>query len=199
MFRITKPVKDVWYITVKHNGLAKWYKGGRHKGIDLRTKCEEHPDGIGTPIYAVARGEWQKVEDNANMGTTVYLKHKDGFISVYGHLSKTNFIPGYREVKAGDVIGYSGCTGRMCFGAHLHFEIRKDGVSLDPEEFIKNGDELRSWARARTLMRVENHGQIKFLTKDGVVDLNKYNCWNIMTNNTWGISESDYDDLLDLL
>ncbi|MCK5211846.1 M23 family metallopeptidase [Candidatus Parcubacteria bacterium] len=198
MFRIRKPIKDIWYITVYHNQLAKWYKGGRHKGIDLRTRTKKHPNGIGTPIYAVADGIWERVRYDYKMGNTVILRHGD-HQSVYGHLSKTNYVEGYTGVKAGDCIGYSGDTGVICFGPHLHFEIRKNGISLDPEKFIKAGENLVNWARARAILRVENKGDIKFLVKGGVVDLNQSNCWEIISKNTWGINENDFKNLLNLL
>lgn len=199
MFRIRKPIRDIWFITVKHNGLAKWYKGGRHKGIDLRVRNNEYPNGIGMPIYAVADGEWSEHRYNFMMGNTVILKHKDGYESVYGHLSIMNWKPGYTTIKAGDCLGYSGSTGKICFGPHLHFEIKKDGVSLDPVKFIEAGNKLLNWARARSIMRVERGGNIKFLSKDGVVDLTQDNCWNIMSKNSWGINEQDFKDLLDLM
>ena len=196
--RILKPIRDVWFITVKHNGLAHWYKGGRHKGIDLRTRCKAHPNGVGTPIYAVADGVWERAYYDSLMGNAIILRHGE-YQSVYGHLSKMNYIEGYTKVKAGDIIGYSGKTGKLCFGPHLHFEIRKNGVSLDPEKFIKSGENLVNWAKARAILRVENKGDIKFLVKGGVVELNEENCWKIISNNTWGISERDYQDLLNLI
>lgn len=198
MFRIRKPIKNIWHITVKHNGYAKWYRGGRHKGIDLRTKCKEYPNGIGTPIYAVADGIWEKVEYDTMMGNIIILRHGK-YQTIYGHLSKMNYIQGYTEIKAGDIIGYSGNTGKICFGPHLHFEVRKNGISLDPEKFIKAGNNLVNWARARAILRVENKGDIKFLVKGGIVDLNEKNCWKIINKNTWGINEIDYKDLLNLI
>lgn len=198
MFRIIKPIKDVWHITVKHNGLASWYRGGRHKGIDLRTRCSAYPNGIGTPIYAVADGVWEKSDYNYFMGNKVVLRH-GRYQSVYGHLSKSSFKKGYKAVKAGDIIGYSGNTGKLSFGAHLHFEIIKDGKSLDPEVFIKNGENLVKWAKSRAIMKVQDGGKLKFLIKGGIVDLNKENCWDIISKNSWGITDSDYKDLLNLL
>ena len=198
MFRIQKPIKDVWHITVKHGDPAWWYLCGLHCGIDLRTKCKAHPTGIGTNVYAVADGVWENSYYDKMMGNTVILRHGK-YQSVYGHLNNTNFIPGYTTVKAGDVIGYSGKTGRICFGSHLHFEVRKDGKSLDPMIFIKNGQNLVRWAKARAIMRVGDKGQIKFLVKGGLVEINKDNCWDVISKNCHGISEEDYKDLLNLL
>ena len=200
MFRINKPIKDVWYITTFHGGKASWYKYGKHQGIDLRTKCDKFPNGIGTPIYACKSGIWKTVEESENMGKKIVLEHENGFLSVYGHLSSTTYRPGYKTVKMGDIIGYSGVSGRLCYGPHLHFEIlNSNGASLDPLQFINNGEELRNWARARSLMRVEKDGSIKLLTVKGIVEVNRDNCFDILSENCWGISEKDYSDLLELL
>ena len=198
MFRIRKPVEDVFYITVEHNGKASWYRSGKHQGIDLRTRCKAHPDGIGTPIYAVADGVWKSAEYNRMMGNTVTLIHGE-YQTVYGHLSKTNFIPGYSKVKAGDIVGYSGESGLMCFGPHLHFEVLRGGVSLDPELFIKAGEDLVNWSRSRAVMKVEGKGDIQFFIKGGFVNITEENCWKIISKNTWGISNKDYKDLLNLI
>jgi len=55
-------------------------------------------------------------------------------MTVYGHLSKVNVSVG-QELKAGNVIGKLGSTGRST-GPHLHYEIRQKGLFLDPEGFI---------------------------------------------------------------
>jgi murein DD-endopeptidase MepM/ murein hydrolase activator NlpD len=54
---------------------------------------------------------------------------------LYGHLTKVNVEPG-QTVKAGDVVGFLGSTGRST-GPHLHYEIRKNGIDIDPTSFLK--------------------------------------------------------------
>lgn len=196
--RIRKPIKDVWHITVKHMAPAWWYLKGRHHGIDLRTRCKKYPDGIGTPIYAVADGIWERVIKDFRMGNTVILRHGK-YQSVYGHLSKTNYTEGYTTVKAGDCIGYAGKTGKICFGSHLHFEIRKRGISLDPMIFLRNGERLVNWAKKRPILRAEENGEIQYYIKGGFVKLDEDNCWKIISLNANGISKKDYEDLLMLL
>lgn len=197
--RIRKPIKDIWHITVKHNELAKWYKGGRHKGIDLRTRCKKYPNGIGVPIYSIADGMWGRVEYDRRMGNKVTLIHDNSYKTVYGHLSKDNYIEGYTKVKAGDCIGYSGHSGTYCWGPHLHFELIHNGVSINPLPCIKAGEDLVKWARSRAIMRIDDKGEIQFMVKNGIVSLNKENCWDILSKNTWGINKKDYNDLLDLI
>jgi len=152
------------------------------------------------PIYAAARGKWKSFTNDPLMGNTVILEHENGYTTVYGHLSKTTYQNGFTTVKAGDLIGYSGDSGKMCFGPHLHFEVRdENGISMNPENFINAGVEFKDWARARSLMRVEEDGSIYLLIKGGLTKINKDNCWDILSKNTWGISENDYQNLLDLL
>jgi len=64
----------------------------------------------------------------------VILKHPSGFKTLYGHLSKIKVKP-QQIVKAGEVIGYVGSTGRST-GPHLHYEIQLNGKYLDPIVFI---------------------------------------------------------------
>lgn len=199
MLKIRKPIQKVWHITVKHGGWASWYKGGRHKGIDLRTRCKEFPNGIGTPIYAVADGVWERSYYDRMMGNTIILRHGE-YQSVYGHLSKMNFIEGYTTVKAGDCIGYSGKTGRICFGSHLHMELKYKGKSIDPVPHIEAGEALMNWAKKRPiLLRTEKNGEIWYFIKGGFTKLDKDNCWDIISKNANGINEENYEDLLNLL
>jgi len=194
--RIRQPIRELFYITVPFN---VWYIYGKHKGLDFRTKTEKNPSGINTPIEAVASGEWKEVGYNKSLGNFVKLKHKDGFVSIYGHLISNTYKPGYKKVKAGDVIGFSGNTGTFTTGAHLHLQIEKDGIPVDPLPLIESGNKLKDWVRARGIMRVGGRGEIMFQSKQGLTKLTKENCWNIISQNTWGISENDYNDLLDLI
>ena len=67
-------------------------------------------------------------------GNVVIIRHKNGLETVYGHLSKL-LVDAGQSVKAGEVIGLGGNTGRS-YGAHLHFEMRYLGQALDTEDFI---------------------------------------------------------------
>lgn len=199
MLKIKQPIKGKMRITVKHNAPAWWYIRGKHQGIDIATRNEQYPDGIGMPIYAVADGVWEKASYDTKMGNTVVLRHLNGYKTVYGHLNEMTFKEGYKNIKAGDIIGYSGKTGKICFGAHLHFEIKNNGVSLDPMIFIEAGKNLVNWAKRRPILRVEGNGEMQYLIKGEFVKLEKNNCWNIISKNSTGISKENYKDLLDLL
>jgi murein DD-endopeptidase MepM/ murein hydrolase activator NlpD len=67
-------------------------------------------------------------------GKYIVIRHHNGFETVYGHLSKQIAVED-QEVKAGEVIGLGGNTGRST-GSHLHFETRFLGKFIDPEKMF---------------------------------------------------------------
>lgn len=76
---------------------------------------------MGTPVYAVARGVVGQSDAGGWAGIHAVIKHEDGS-SLYAHLASLSVQPG-QEVKAGDLIGTVGVTGRT-FGAQLHLHQR---------------------------------------------------------------------------
>ena len=85
----------------------------------------------GTPVVAVGRGVVEFAGWHGGYGYLVEINHGDGYLSSYGHLSA--FGDGVmigKRVKAGDVIGHVGDTGRST-GPHLHFEFSRDQEKLD--------------------------------------------------------------------
>ena len=99
-----------------------------HTGTDFGGK-------IGDTIIASRAGEvvfagWY----NNVYGNVVILNHGGGYQTFYAHMSRVAVSEG-QVVDQGVRIGYMGSTG-MSTGAHLHFEIIKDGVSLDPFNFL---------------------------------------------------------------
>ncbi len=95
-----------------------------HAGIDIGA-----PDG--TPIYASFSGVCEVATYDEWNGYYIKLKHEGDIMTVYCHCSKLNIKKG-DKVKAGDVIAYVGSTGSST-GPHLHYEIRVNNVSLNPE------------------------------------------------------------------
>ena len=98
-----------------------------HKGIDWATP-------IGTAIYASSGGTVTKAGWGSGYGYVIYIKHPDGRETRYGHLSKVLVSPG-QSVKQGQKIALSGNTGRST-GPHLHFEIRINGVAVNPLKYL---------------------------------------------------------------
>jgi len=96
-----------------------------HQGIDYAAPT-------GTPIYAVANGKVVFYGVMSGYGNLVVLEHPGGYRTYYAHLSAFNPELGVdSDVRRGLEIGYVGSTGRST-GPHLHFELRRNGVYMNP-------------------------------------------------------------------
>jgi len=108
-----------------------------HNGVDIGADR-------GTPIYAVADGTVTFVVNSCRegvpscgggFGNVIYIDHPTlGLLTIYAHLQSVEVSSG-EQVTRGQRIGTLGSTGRST-GPHLHFEIRRDNMPLDPEDFI---------------------------------------------------------------
>jgi murein DD-endopeptidase MepM/ murein hydrolase activator NlpD len=98
-----------------------------HKGIDLK-------GNIGDTVRCTGEGIVEKTEWDKGYGKCITIKHTHGLECIYGHLSEFNVTAG-QKVKAGDVIGFIGSTGRST-GPHLHYEIRINGIDINPHGFL---------------------------------------------------------------
>jgi murein DD-endopeptidase MepM/ murein hydrolase activator NlpD len=98
-----------------------------HEGIDFAAP-------MGTPIHAVAAGiiTWAGPRDG--YGNLVQIDHGDGYSTRYGHASKILVHVG-ETVQRGDVIALVGSTGRST-GPHVHFEVLKNGLEINPARFV---------------------------------------------------------------
>ena len=86
---------------------------------------------VGSEVHAVRDGTvYFTGNDSCCYGNFIIIAHDEGWSSVYGHLSEFRVKVG-DQVKQGDVIGLSGDTGHVT-GPHLHFELRLNGVPVDP-------------------------------------------------------------------
>lgn len=107
---------------VTSNFGSRW--GRQHKGIDIKVY-------IGDTIRAAFSGKVRMVKYNpGGYGKYIVIRHPNGLETIYGHLSK-QLVSEDQEVRAGDVIGLGGNTGRST-GSHLHFETRFCGLALNP-------------------------------------------------------------------
>lgn len=97
-----------------------------HRGIDVRAPC-------GTGVLAAGEGVVIFADWTDTSGNTVKIKHGN-LTTRYAHLSQLNTKRGAR-VRAGQLIGLSGDTGRQSTGPHLHFEIWKNGAPKNPLSF----------------------------------------------------------------
>ena len=90
---------------------------------------------IGTPVKAILAGTVLFSEWSVETGHVILLDHGENLISVYKHNSK--ILKSQNEnVKAGEVIAFSGEEGVLSSGPHLHFEIWKNGLPIDPETIL---------------------------------------------------------------
>ena len=101
-----------------------------HMGLDFAAPS-------GTPIYATANGIVKfSGFSTSGYGNHVIINHGFGYETLYGHMVRVGATQG-QQVKRGQVIGYVGSTGKST-GPHLHYEVHKSGVQLDPINFFYN-------------------------------------------------------------
>lgn len=99
-----------------------------HEGVDI------HND-VGTPVYATGNGVVELAGNTgSSYGVALEINHGFGYKSWYAHLSRCVAHSG-QHVKRGDLIAYSGNTGRST-GPHLHYEVRKNGIQQNPVEYF---------------------------------------------------------------
>jgi murein DD-endopeptidase MepM/ murein hydrolase activator NlpD len=98
-----------------------------HPGIDIGVPS-------GTPIHAADSGTVRIASYYGGYGNYTCIQHTASLSTCYGHQSSFAVSAG-QNVSQGQVIGYVGCTG-LCFGAHLHFEVRVNGSVVDPMGYL---------------------------------------------------------------
>ena len=104
-----------------------WRKSRYHYGTDLK--------GVtGDSIFCIFDGVVRIAVRNKTYGNVIIVRHYNGLETFYAHCSKLLVTPN-QEVKAGELIGLIGNTGRSR-GAHLHFESRYKGSAFNPEYMI---------------------------------------------------------------
>lgn len=98
-----------------------------HAGIDVVAR-------VGTPILAPADGVVISTRRAGGFGKTVRIQHMQGIVTTYAHNS-VNMVKVGQRVKRGDIIAKVGSTGRST-GPHLHYEVRINGVAVNPRLYI---------------------------------------------------------------
>ena len=99
----------------------------KHMGVDI-------PGRLNTPVYASRKGKVIFAGYSGGYGNLVIVRHDKGYTTYYGHLNSITTKAG-ANVGVGVMIGRMGSTGRST-GSHLHFEVRRNGVALNPADFI---------------------------------------------------------------
>ena len=98
-----------------------------HPGVDLAATT-------GTPVSAARGGTVTHAGPGGTYGNLVIVQHEDGFETRYAHLSAVTVNKG-DKVLAGQEVGKVGSTG-YSKGPHLHFELRRDGKTVDPAPLL---------------------------------------------------------------
>lgn len=126
------PLSGAWtYVSSEYGWRTHPIYGDQryHSGIDI-------PADGGSPIYAVTEGKVIYREWLGGYGNCLMIDHGDQVVSLYGHLSGYGGFAVGDYVMTGDVIGYVGTTGAST-GNHLHFEVRLNGSSTSPWNYLK--------------------------------------------------------------
>lgn len=114
---------------VYSNTLEEWTT---HLGIDIAMQKTD-------VVKAVADGKVKSIKNDPRYGLTVVIEHQDGFESIYSSLLTAEFIAVGEEIKQGSTIATVGNTAtfEIADTTHLHFEMKKDGQTVDPNIYIK--------------------------------------------------------------
>ncbi|KWV91521.1 M23 family metallopeptidase [Erythrobacter sp. YT30] len=103
----------------------------KHNGVDIAAPT-------GTPVYATADGLVGRADWFSSYGLYISIDHGADLETRYAHLSRLAVAAG-DTVRKGDIIGYVGSTGRST-GPHLHYEVRVDGLAVNPIPYMVETD-----------------------------------------------------------
>lgn len=105
-----------------------------HNGVDIGAEA-------GTAVSAAADGTVYTVFEDETMGTTVVIRHADGYVTKYASLDKKVLVAPGDTVTVGQAIGTVGQTAllEVAIGDHVHFSVTRDGDTIDPAAFLALG------------------------------------------------------------
>ena len=111
------------------NTLEEW---STHTGIDIKADKT-------TVVNASEAGTVKSIKNDPRYGLTIVLEHTDGYETVYSNLLTSEFVVEGEKVEKGQALGTVGNTAafEIADEPHLHFEILKDSVAIDPSIYIK--------------------------------------------------------------
>jgi len=101
-----------------------------HEGVDIAAR-------MGSPVYAMGDGVVSYAGEKQGYGMTVEVTHQSGLVTRYAHLRALLSKVGDR-IKKGQTVALVGTTGRST-GPHLHFEVVRQGHSVNPAGYLRNG------------------------------------------------------------
>jgi len=122
-------INTVLFAPVKGTITDEFSESEKHFAVDIALP-------IGTPIKSIANGTIIFADWTPTNGNVVIISHPEEITSVYKHCETITKTQG-DLVRIGEVIATSGNTGTLTTGAHLHFELWKNGLPVDPTYFIE--------------------------------------------------------------
>lgn len=126
------PVREVVFLPIEAPAKGQYSRefnaATGHYGLDIAAK-------EGSSIRAIADGVVIHAEWTMNYGNVIYIQHRDGYISVFKHCASL-FKKAGDLVAKNDIVGTVGNGGIISSGPHLHFELWRDGVPLDPKKYL---------------------------------------------------------------
>lgn len=123
-------IKGYYKDTLVYSNTLKDYR--THSGLDIKGQILDK-------VYAIEKGVVEDAFDDALMGNTIIIDHQNGIKSIYSNLSTLDMVKIGEEIEKGAIISGIGDTALLETGdeAHLHFEMKKDGETINPLSYIK--------------------------------------------------------------
>ena len=125
---VSSEVNNYFLRPLKGELIDKYNKQNKHFGVDIISKRGSIINSVSEGV--VVTSDWTK-----ETGFVIAIQHSEGFLSFYKHNSSLLKEVG-DYVKKGDPIAVIGNSGELTYGPHLHFELWKNGESVDPENYI---------------------------------------------------------------
>ncbi|MDI6758452.1 MAG: M23 family metallopeptidase [Candidatus Omnitrophota bacterium] len=132
------PIEYKTDIIIRNDNRGEGYFGARRNGNRLHQGVDFFAE-TGVPVRASCFGMVITVSESPGMGKYIVLKHAYGITTLYGHLSKI-FITHHQLIRQGQIIGSVGKTGNAnhpVVQSHLHFEVRKNNIPVDPLGYLE--------------------------------------------------------------
>jgi len=124
----TSKVKYVLISPIFGQVTSRFDYGIKHFGTDIAVP-------INSPVKSIAKGAVVLAEWTVQTGYVIVIEHAYGLTSVYKH-NDSGLISQGDLVESGQVIALSGNTGELTTGPHLHFELWREGIPVNPENYV---------------------------------------------------------------
>ena len=120
-------IKPITGTITSRFGSVSSIRSGAHTGLDIGASS-------GSPVKVAASGTVIWAGYKGSLGNLVVVQHTNGVQTYYGHCSKI-YVSSGQSVSQGQTISAVGSTGNST-GPHLHFEVRENGVAVDPKGYL---------------------------------------------------------------